>query len=100
MDTKEDTKSEHATLTDGRIPTLNSVIGDSFKQSDRPSTTREEMKNNEKSSRDIRQSMATIIESDMRDTNQRKYSQFKQNVNNEEETELFRSHNVRQRELS
>ena len=100
MDTKEDTKSEHATLTDGRIPTLNSVIGDSFKQRDGPSTTREEMKNNEKSSRDIRQSMATIIESDMRDANQRKYSQFKQNVNNEEETELFRSHNVRQRELS
>ena len=100
MGNEEDTKSEHATLTDGTIPTLNTVIGDSFKQSDWSSTTKQEMKSNEKSSRDIKQSMATMIESDQKDTNMRKYSQFKQNLTNEEKTDLVRSRHVRQTELS
>ena len=94
----EDTKNEHNTLTDTTIRTLNSA--DSVQRSDGSSATKEEMKSNETSSRDIKQSLAAIIESDKLDTKMRKYSQLKSNVNSEEETELVRSRNVRQIQLS
>ena len=97
---EEDEKKEHDTLTDKTIPTLNSVIGDSFRQNNRSLPMKEEMKTNEASSRNIIQSLATIHESDKLDTKIKKYSQFKQNVKNEEKMELVRSRNVRHKELS
>ena len=80
------------------IPKLNSC--DSLLQTDDWPSSTEEMKSNKSSTRDIKQSLATINESDKLDNKIKAYPQLKSNINNEEESEIVRSCGVRQRQLN